>query len=187
VTDSAEVAKAVAANLRALRARRNWTLDQLAQRAKVSKGALVALEGDRGNPNLATLVRLSDAFGVALSDLVDTEPSAALRLVGAEEATVLWRGPSGGVGRLLLSTDPPGPVELWRWRLEPGEGKQSDAHPEGTQEAALVLSGELTLDAAEQTTLVPAGSAVCYPGNAAHAYRNPGPTPTEFVLVIKVP
>src|SRR4051812_14571507 len=49
----------VAHNVRAARGAAGLSLDALAARADVSKGALVALEGARGNPNLATLVRLA--------------------------------------------------------------------------------------------------------------------------------
>jgi len=53
----------VARNVRSARAAAGLSLDALAGRAEVSKGALVALEGARGNPNLTTLVRLADALG----------------------------------------------------------------------------------------------------------------------------
>lgn len=184
---SAQVAKAVAANLRALRARRGWSLEALAQRSGVSKGALVALEGERGNPSLTTLCRLTDAFAVSLSDLVDTGRPSTLRRVSIADATVLWRGPSGGTGRLILSTDPPNPVELWNWRLEAGERKDSEAHAEHTQEAILVSSGVVTVQTDGQIVTAPAGTAVTFPGTRPHAYYNEDTEPTEFLQVTTVP
>jgi transcriptional regulator with XRE-family HTH domain len=181
------VSRAVATNLRALRARRGWSLDQLAHRSGVSKGVLVALEGDRGNPSLNTLVRVADAFAVSLSDLVEPDRKGALRRVSVADATVLWRGPEGGTGRLILSTDPPNPVELWTWRLEPGEQKVSEAHNDHTEEALLVLAGALTVDAAEQTVVVPAGHAATFSANRPHAYRNTGTEPADYLLITKVP
>lgn len=183
----AEVSKAVAANLRSLRARRNWSLDQLAQRSGVSKGVLVALEGDRGNPSLSTLCRLSEAFTVSLSELVDTERPAVLRRVAREDSAVLWHGPDGGTGRLLLSTDPPNPVELWIWRMEPGEGRASDPHMAGSREAVLVVEGELTVESDRHSTVAVPGTAVAFPGDKSHAYRNNSAGPTEFILVCTVP
>lgn len=184
---SAEVAKAVAANLRALRARRGWSLETLAQRSGVSKGALVALEGERGNPSLTTLCRITDAFAVSLSDLIDTGRPTALRRVTIAEATVLWRGPSGGIGRLILSTDPPNPVELWTWRLEPGERKDSEAHAAGTQEVYLVSSGVLTVHTDGQTVTTQPGIAVTFPGTTPHSYYNEGTEPVEFLQFTTVP
>jgi transcriptional regulator with XRE-family HTH domain len=61
----------VARNVRSARAAAGLSLDALAGRAEVSKGALVALEGARGNPNFATLVRLADALGRSVSSLME--------------------------------------------------------------------------------------------------------------------
>jgi transcriptional regulator with XRE-family HTH domain len=189
VTDrdaSSAVSRAVAANLRALRGRRGWSLDQLAQRAGVSKGALVALEGDRGNPSLTTLCRLADAFSVSLTELVDTGVPA-VRQASADEAPVLWTGPSGGTGRLLLSTDPPQPVELWWWTLRPGEIRHSEAHAVGTREALLVVAGQVVLESDGQLSTARVGTALTWPGDTPHAYRNAGAEPAEFILIVTVP
>ena len=66
MADLPDITTAVARTLQALRADRGWSLDQLAARSGVSKGVLVALEQGRSNPNLATLARIGDAFGVPL-------------------------------------------------------------------------------------------------------------------------
>jgi transcriptional regulator with XRE-family HTH domain len=190
VTDrdvSSAVSRAVAANLRALRGRRNWSLDQLAQRAGVSKGVLVTLEGDRGNPSLTTLCRLADAFSVSLTELVDTERAPMLRQASVEESSTLWRGPSGGTGKLLLSTDPPHQVELWWWQLEPGEVRHSEAHTLGTREALLVIAGEVGVESDGELSIAPVGTAITWPGDKAHAYRNTGDRPAQFMLIATVP
>ena len=71
MADTPDLTTAVARTLQALRADRGWSLDQLAARSGVSKGVLVALEQGRSNPNLATLARIGDAFGVPVTQLVD--------------------------------------------------------------------------------------------------------------------
>jgi transcriptional regulator with XRE-family HTH domain len=184
---TAEMSRAVAANLRSLRARRAWSLDQLAQRSGVSKGVLVALEGGRGNPSLSTLCRLSEAFSVSLTELVDSERPASLRRASIADAPRLWHGPNGGSGTLVLSTDPPNPVEVWLWRLEPGEGLTSEAHIVGTREALLVLAGEVTVQSDQHTTVTPSSTAVTFPGDKAHGYRNAGTEPVEFLMIVTVP
>ena len=37
-------------------------------------------------------------------------------------------------------------LEVWRWRIEPGEVHNSDAHAAGTLELAVVVDGVLRLD-----------------------------------------
>src|ERR1700754_662738 len=121
MADVPGVTIAVARTLQALRADRGWSLDQLAGRSGVSKGVLVALEQGRSNPNLATLARISDAFGVPVTRLVDVSGEP-------DSAGVLWRGPPGATGTILGATDPPWATELWRWELHPGETFGGDAH-----------------------------------------------------------
>src|ERR1700757_5023292 len=75
-----DITAAVARTLQALRADRGWSLDQLAARSGVSKGVLVALEQGRSNPNLATLARIGDAFGVPVTLLVDVGGEPAVRI-----------------------------------------------------------------------------------------------------------
>src|SRR3954470_17323396 len=91
----------VARNVRSARAAAGLSLDALSARAEVSKGALVALEGANGNPNLTTLVRLADALGRSVSSLMeDGSPEERVVVVDADEIAPLWTGPSGGTARL---------------------------------------------------------------------------------------
>ena len=104
----------VAGNVRSARAAAGLSLDALAGRADVSKGALVALEGARGNPNFTTLVRLADALGRPVSSLMEDAHEEPVVVVEAEEVAPLWTGPSGGTARLLLTNSRPAPVEVVR-------------------------------------------------------------------------
>src|SRR3954452_16589978 len=93
----------VARNVRAARAGAGLSLDALAARADVSNGALVALEGARGNPTLTTLVRLADALGRSVSSLMEDAREDSVIVVEADDVAPLWTGPAGGTARLLLT------------------------------------------------------------------------------------
>src|SRR3954452_17693616 len=135
----------VARNVHTARAAAGLSLDALAARAEVSKGALVALEGARGNPNLTTLVRLADALGRPVSSLMEDVRDEPVVVVDADEVAPLWTGPAGGTARLLLTNPRPAPVEVWRWRLHPGERHESLAHPRGVTETLTVVRGQMLL------------------------------------------
>src|SRR2546423_5106706 len=111
-----DLAGALARTLQSLRAERGWSLDQLAARSGVSKGVLVALEQARSNPNLATLARISDAFGVPVTYLLDVPAEPTVRVTGPAQARTLWHGPRGGTGTIIAATAAPWAAELWRWR-----------------------------------------------------------------------
>src|SRR5215203_4373571 len=138
----------VARNVRAARAAAGLSLDALAARAEVSKGALVALEGARGNPNLTAVV------GLAAGDVAP-----------------LWTGPSGGTARLLVTTPRPAPVEVWRWRLHPGERHESAPHPAGVTETLTVVRGQLRLVVGDTARPLHAGETTVFAADVPHAYE----------------
>jgi transcriptional regulator with XRE-family HTH domain len=184
--DSAStLAGSIGRTVQALRADRGWSQDQLAGRSGVSKGVLVALEQGRSNPNLATLARLSDAFGVPVTQLVDVGGEPSVRITTS--ARDLWQGPSGGTGTILGATDPPWGTELWRWELRPGETFGGDAHVPGTREMSWVESGTLTVTVAGESYQVTTGHCVRFPGGLPHRYTNTGQEPVRFLMVVVIP
>lgn len=183
----ADISAAVARTMQALRTERGWSLDQLAARAGVSKGVLVSIEQGKSNPNLTTLARLSDAFGVPVTKLVEVDEVPSVRISGMDDRRVLWRGPNGGTGTILAATDPPWAAELWRWELFPGETFGGDAHAPGTKEMVTVERGQLTLTVAGQRFGVRAGESVRFPGSQTHRYANESDAQLALTMVVVIP
>ncbi|WAL65553.1 XRE family transcriptional regulator [Amycolatopsis cynarae] len=180
-----EPAAVLARNIRARRIARHWSMDALAARAGLSKGVVVALEQGRGNPNLATLIRVGDALGVSLTALLEGTEAPSISV--HDQGNLLWEGESGGTGRLLAGTDAPAPAELWRWRLQPGEEHRSEAHAPGTHELIHVLTGSLRLSVGQEEVTVPAGSTARMTADRPHGYANVGEEPVDYIGVVVVP
>jgi transcriptional regulator with XRE-family HTH domain len=177
----------VARNVRSARAAAGWSLDALAARAEVSKGALVALEGGRGNPTFATLVRLADALGRSVSSLVEDAREDPVVVVDADDVAPLWTGPSGGTARLLLTNPRPAPVEVWRWRLHPGERHDSHAHPAGVTETLTVVRGRMLLGIRDTVRPLQAGETTLFAADVPHAYEGAGRGPCDLVMTVHLP
>ena len=177
----------VARTVRALRRSRGLSADQLAARAGVSKGSLVALENAAGNPNLATLVRLADALGVPVTQLIGEPPGPPVRVYDAAQAPPLWHGPAGGTARILVTTPTAAPVELWRWDLGPGESYQSHPHLAGLVETVTMISGTavVTVDGTDYP-LRPGLTAV-YGGDAEHSFRGGDPDGGCLLMTVHLP
>ncbi|MGW5633726.1 XRE family transcriptional regulator [Streptomyces sp. NPDC003832] len=179
--------QSLARNVKRWRTERGFTLDALAARAGVSRGMLIQIEQARTNPSLGTVVKIGDALGVSIPTLLDYEQGPKVRVVPAEQAVRMWHSDSGGYSRLLVGTEAPGPLEMWNWRLMPGESSTSDPHPGGTVELLHVTAGELTLTVDGEAHRVPAGASAYFEAGAAHTYGNDGDVPMELVLVVSVP
>ena len=65
-----DVRHRVAERVAQLRAGKKWTQKVLAERSKLPRTYIADLEGARRNPSLLTLVRVADALGVPLRDLL---------------------------------------------------------------------------------------------------------------------
>jgi len=184
-TDISQLAGAIARTVKVLRAERGWSMDQLCARSGVSKGVLVALEQGRSNPNIATLAKLSDAFGVPVTLLVDVSDEPPVRV--GDVSRVMWHGAAGGTGTLVGATDPPWGAELWHWVVLPGESFGGDPHAPGTRELIWIESGTLTITVDGEPHLAQAGESARFPANLPHSYSNTGNEPTRFTMLVVIP
>jgi transcriptional regulator with XRE-family HTH domain len=157
------------------------TLDGLAARAGISKGMLVQVEQGRTNPSLATLCRLANALSVTLPQLLDLGPPGAVQVVPRAGNVVLWEGEGGGEGRLLAGSEEPWPLELWEFRLAPGDAYEADPQSPGTVEMVYVLAGNLLVRVEDESVEATAGDTVMFRPDRDHEYRNAG---DEWVHVV---
>lgn len=179
--------RTLAHNVRAARTRAGLSLDELGRRAKVSKGALVALEKAQGNPNFATLVRLADTLGVSVSALMEGRAEDRVRVVSADTVMPLWTGEQGGEARLMLTTSGPAPTEVWRWQLQPGEEYPSHPHQAGVVETVSVTSGRMILIVDGTEHPVEAGQTATFDGDAPHTYRGTGSGTCHLIMTVHLP
>jgi transcriptional regulator with XRE-family HTH domain len=185
--DTDTALRAIAHNVKAARNRAGLSLDELSRRAQVSKGALVGLEKAQGNPNLATLVRLADTLGVSVSALMEGAVEDRVRVVDAASIAPLWTGDHGGEARLMLTTAGPAPVEIWRWRLEPGEEYASHPHQAGVQETVSVVSGRMILEVDGTEHALATGQTATFGGDVPHGYRGAGAGPCSLMMTVHLP
>ncbi|MFJ4777523.1 helix-turn-helix domain-containing protein [Streptomyces sp. NPDC088762] len=187
MSDLEQLTQALARNLKRWRGERGFTLDSLAARAGVSRGMIIQIEQARTNPSVGTTVKLADALGVSITTLLDHDRTPTVHVVQPGQGVRMWTTGAGSSASMLLGDDRRGPVEMWTYRLEPGDGTASDPHPAGTFEMLHVTAGELTLEVAGETYAVPAGGAVSFEANLPHAYRNEGDRPMEMTMAVSIP
>ncbi|MFC8231110.1 cupin domain-containing protein, partial [Streptomyces sp. NPDC057287] len=144
-------------------------------------------EKAQGNPNFATLVRLSDTLGLSVSALMEGPAEGRVRVVTADAVMPLWKGERGSEARLMLTTPGSAPVEVWRWTLEPGEEYPSHPHQAGVVETVSVTAGRMMLvvDGAEHP--VQAGQTAAFDGDTAHTYRGAGTESCHLIMTVHLP
>lgn len=84
--------------------------------------------------------------------------------------------------RLFLASVPSrSQVELWTWSLAVGESYVAEADPEGWQELIYVLEGELTIQFADSSKTIVAGSSFIYASSVTYTYINSGNQVLKFI------
>ena len=185
--EATTLAHAIGARVRHERTTRGWTLDQLSAAAGVSRRMLVNVEQGEANPSVGTLLRLAESLGLGLPALVEPPRTQTTRITRNGDGAVLWRGASGGSGVLVSVTQHPDVIELWEWRLEPGERHASEAHRDGTSELLHVHEGRLTVEVEGATLDLNTGDSLAFHGDLPHAYATTGSSPTRFSLAVYEP
>jgi transcriptional regulator with XRE-family HTH domain len=174
---------ALAATVRAARERKRWTLAALAERSGLSKGMLLQIEGARTNPSIGSLIRIANAFGVGVWELF-ASPADAVKIAAPKDALTLWRSRRGGTAMLLVGAASPQPIELWQWRLAPGDVYKAEAHLATTVEVIHVEQGTLALVVGKRKVAVGSGSSAVARMDQRHQYRNEGRTWARFSMVV---
>jgi DNA-binding XRE family transcriptional regulator len=188
MNDPRRVEAALAHNLREWRARRGWSLAELAARAGVSKGMLVQIEQSQTNPSIATLCKLANALGVALPRLVEVADEPVIRRVTRAEVAWLWRGRGkGSAAGLVGGIEAPIPVELWEWRMGRQDAYDALAHPPGTREVVYALEGQVLITVEGVKTTIDAGECAVFQADRPHRYAAAGGRTARFMMVVVEP
>ena len=109
--EAAQDTRLLAARLKHERARRSWSIAELADRSGVSRAMISKVERGEASPTAALLGRLSGAFGLTLSTLLARAESSGDRLSRAAHQE-RWTDPATGYLRRALSPRTGGPLEL---------------------------------------------------------------------------
>jgi transcriptional regulator with XRE-family HTH domain len=117
--NDAAFSRQLAARLKAERERRAWSIADLAERSGVSRAMISKIERDEASPTAALLGRLSGAFGLTLSTLLQRFEGEGERLRRVGDQPV-WRDPETGYLRRQISPVAQTPLELTEVTLPAG-------------------------------------------------------------------
>jgi len=174
----------IAARVRGERTARRWSLDDLAERASVSKAMISKIERAEASPTAALLGRLSAAFGLTLSALL-AEREAPRRGPSRAADQAIWRDPATGYIRRQVAASPTSPIELTEVDLPPGASVSFPAASYHRMAHVIwVLAGRLTFVEGALTHELLPGDSLEFGPPADCTYRNDGATPCRYLVVL---
>lgn len=144
--DESSLAALVGGVVRALREQSGLSMRELAKRAGISQPFLSQIERGVSAPSMVTTYRLAGALGVAPGDLLPAPESERVRVVRADEGTLIPVAdrPDAAIGR-ALHLRPNSPLEVIEYRVEPGQHIGEWFESTGVS-GLYVVSGELAVE-----------------------------------------
>ena len=185
--DSAEqVSQELCRRVRELRSAKGWSLEALASASGVSRSMLSQIERGQANPTLAVTVRIAQAFGLSLGELVETTPvAAAIHVIRSEDREYHYRSDDDCRLRTLSPLHLEKDVEFYELALQSQAKLTSAAHFEGTREFVTVQKGRLRISSGEECVELERGDSASYRADVEHCLENVGHSEaTAFLVVI---
>lgn len=156
---------------------RGWTLSALAEKVGLSATQLSRIESGTRQPSVGTLIEISRAFGISLSQLVEEQYAEPYRLTRFRDRVTQ----SSANGELTsLSGDFPG-LQAVHLVVPPADDPPVAQH--AGEEWLYVLSGSISVTIGDKAVSLAEGDAVHFPSHTAHRVHNPGVDPAEILLV----
>jgi transcriptional regulator with XRE-family HTH domain len=175
----------IAQRLRALRAERGWSLDELSGRSKVSRATLSRLENAEVSPTASVLGRLCAAYGLTLSRLMHMVEDGFALLVPRDSQPV-WTDASIGFRRRSVS--PPARSlagEALECELGPGAHIAYDDPPRaGLEHHLLLVEGRLKVSIEGRSYDLSPGDCLRYQLSGPSAFDTPAGVSARYFLFV---
>jgi len=157
--------------IRAIRANRNLTQQQLADLAKIPRATLASVERDDGNPSLAVVFKIALALGTTVDELI-IEEHQRVQAIKMEDMPTS-KSEDGNYSATIVS--PPDSKHLLQlvFTLNPEGAYEGKPHPPGSEEYLHILKGEVIIKVAGENMHLKKGDSARFGGNVHHIYQNP--------------
>ena len=182
-------ASAVGEQLRAMRQRRGWRLQDLGNSTGLSVGMLSQIERGVSSPSIRTLQRLAEAFAVPIGwFFTPPQPNeGGPAWVQRRPQRRVLALPGKGITKELLTPAQQGVLELMLITVEPGGSSGSAPYSHAGEDAGLVLEGRLELEVAGEVCVLEEGDAFRFPSASPHRFANPGERRTVVLWTVTPP
>ncbi|CAD6518799.1 helix-turn-helix domain-containing protein [Paraburkholderia metrosideri] len=185
LSDENAIDRRIAHRLRALRAERNWSLDDLAKLSNVSRATLSRLENAAVSPTASVLGKLCVAYGLPMSRLMRMVEEEFEPRVPRERQPV-WTDASVGFTRRSVS--PPAQAlsgEVLECSLDAGVQIAYDASPRaGLEHHLVLLEGRLQITVDGHRHELQPGDCLRYQLFGPSAFVTPASSGARYLLFI---
>lgn len=188
--------KTIGLRIREFRTSRNLTLGEVADTSRITGGTLSKIERAEISPPLSTLLRISEALGITLADLVAEPRSNYPKFVvtrNGEGVQIEDANQTHTKHALTISMPYMGAEPFYHTRqpsfptlnslLENAEFPDYYMHSHRGQEFTYVLSGKLVVIIDGELVVLAKGDSICHDTTYRHCYFVVGKHPARYLSV----
>jgi transcriptional regulator with XRE-family HTH domain len=186
--DDQEIERRIARRLGSLRAERGWSLEELAERAGISRATLSRIERGELSPTAAMLGKLCALYGWTLSRLMAEVETRAPSLVPLA-AQAEWKDPDSGYTRRMVSPPAPGfRGEMVVVQMPAGATVSFENAPvSGLEHHLFMLEGSLNLEVDGSLFRLRAGDCLRYRLTGPSRFEGTGKRGARYVIAMVQP
>lgn len=175
----------LASRIKAARLGRGYTLDRVAELSGLGKGMLSKVENFRVTPSLPTLVKLCEALGLRLSELVDgLDARPKLSIIRADDRREVERDRDQSDIRYFSLAHGRADRNMDPFELEiPPHGGRREAMPHEGEEFMLILEGEVGFEFDGEVHHLVRGDSAYFDAEIEHRVFNRGAAPARLLCV----
>jgi XRE family transcriptional regulator, regulator of sulfur utilization len=172
----------IGSNLKAIRKKRQMTLESLSKITEVSTSMLGEIERGITNPTITVLWKIADGLKIPFSDLIKEEKVPISIVYNKDSKTIMDE--AGFKLTSLFSYDPIKQIEVYYKTLEPGASHISEPHHTGIEEYVMVCEGTMNLIIGDRTYTLSDGDAINFNADINHGYKNEGTITLRAYMIL---
>ena len=169
--------------IKRLRAQHKLTQTQLAEMAEIPRATLANMESEQSNPSISLVVKVAQALGVSIDDLITKRKSQYVTEIIREDMPVSYQDDGKYVSTRTSPISSPN-IHINDVSMMPGCFTKGVPHPEGSHELFLCLEGIAVIEIDGEKYEVEAGNLLYFHGHLPHSYGNQSLKPVHAVAVV---
>ena len=172
----------IGSRLRATRVGRRLSQRELARKAGVTNGLISQIEQNSSSPSVSSLKRILDAIPMSLSEFFADDGDAqqiffrAAELRELNPEKIFHMAPDAGkdVSLRQVGSGMSRSIQMLHERYAPGADTGAELYAHESEEAGIVVSGQIELTVGNQTETLGPGDAYIFDSTQPHRFRNTG-------------
>lgn len=169
--------------IKRVRSQHKLTQTELANMAGIPRATLANMEGADSNPSISAVVKVAQALGVSIDDLVSSRQSVHVTEVERKDMSVSRSDDGKYISTRTSPISTPN-LQINDVSMMPGCFTKGVPHPVGSHELFLCLEGCATVEVQGEKFDVSAGNLIYFHGHLPHCYGNESTKPVHAVAVV---